>query len=65
KKTLEGPFGACHRLVAPRDFYRDCLYDVCMNDGAKPVLCRVLEAYATTCRKNGAPLGDWRTPSGC
>ncbi|NWI69052.1 FCGBP protein, partial [Todus mexicanus] len=65
KKTSQGPFRACHALVAPQDFYRNCLYDVCVNDGAKTILCQVLEAYATTCRKRGAPVQDWRTPAGC
>ncbi|XP_009463262.1 PREDICTED: IgGFc-binding protein [Nipponia nippon] len=65
KKTFQGPFKACHDVVKPRDFYRNCLYDVCINDGAKKILCQVLEAYASTCKKNGAVVHDWRTPSGC
>ncbi|XP_074710555.1 IgGFc-binding protein [Strix uralensis] len=65
KKTFQGPFKACHDVVNPRDFYRNCLYDVCLNDGAKKILCQVLEAYATTCKKHGAVVHDWRTPSGC
>ncbi|XP_010128119.1 PREDICTED: IgGFc-binding protein-like, partial [Chlamydotis macqueenii] len=40
KKTFQGPFKACHDIVKPRDFYRNCLYDVCMNDGAKKILCQ-------------------------
>ncbi|NXP53809.1 FCGBP protein, partial [Heliornis fulica] len=65
KKSFQGPFKACHDVIRPRGFYRDCLYDVCMSDGARSTLCRVLEAYATTCRKHGAVVHDWRTPSGC
>ncbi|XP_074936282.1 IgGFc-binding protein-like, partial [Phalacrocorax aristotelis] len=65
KKTFQGPFKACHNVVKPRDFYRNCLYDVCMSNGAKKILCKVLEAYASTCKKHGAVVRDWRTPSGC
>ncbi|XP_076216831.1 IgGFc-binding protein isoform X3 [Aptenodytes patagonicus] len=65
KKSFEGPFKACHEVIKPRDFYRNCLYDVCMSDGAKKILCQVLEAYASTCKKHGAVVHDWRTPSGC
>ncbi|NXC23137.1 FCGBP protein, partial [Corythaeola cristata] len=65
KKNFQGPFKACHHLVKPQDFYRNCLYDVCLGDGAKQILCPVLEAYASTCKKHGAVVHDWRTPSGC
>uniref|UniRef100_A0A8C3PP65 VWFD domain-containing protein n=1 Tax=Calidris pygmaea TaxID=425635 RepID=A0A8C3PP65_9CHAR len=65
KKGYQGPFQGCHHLVPPRDFYRNCLYDVCMSKGAKQILCKVLESYAATCRKQGAVVHDWRTPSGC
>uniref|UniRef100_A0A672TGZ4 VWFD domain-containing protein n=1 Tax=Strigops habroptila TaxID=2489341 RepID=A0A672TGZ4_STRHB len=65
KKSFQGPFKACHDVVPPQDFYRNCLYDVCMSDGAKQIFCPVLEAYASICKKNGATVHDWRTPSGC
>ncbi|NXD89006.1 FCGBP protein, partial [Halcyon senegalensis] len=65
KKTVQGPFRACHETVKPRDFYRNCLYDVCISAGAKSILCQVLEAYAATCQKQGVAVQDWRTPSGC
>ncbi|KAM9168752.1 IgGFc-binding protein-like [Mergus octosetaceus] len=65
KKSFQGPFKACHEVVKPRDFFHNCLYDVCMSDGAKSILCKTLEAYASTCKKQGAVVHDWRTPSGC
>ncbi|NXW52463.1 FCGBP protein, partial [Nyctiprogne leucopyga] len=60
KKSFQGPFQGCHEVVKPQEFYRHCLYDVCMSDGAKQILCQVLEAYAATCRKSGAVVHDWR-----
>ncbi|OXB52310.1 hypothetical protein ASZ78_011179, partial [Callipepla squamata] len=65
KKSFQGPFRACHDVVSPRDFFQNCLYDVCMSGGAKKILCKTLETYASTCRKNGAVVHDWRTPAGC
>ncbi|XP_057286893.1 IgGFc-binding protein-like [Pezoporus wallicus] len=65
KKSFQGPFKACHDVVPPQDFYRNCLYDVCMGDGAKQIFCPVVEAYASICKKHGATVHDWRTPSGC
>uniref|UniRef100_A0A8C2STI4 VWFD domain-containing protein n=1 Tax=Coturnix japonica TaxID=93934 RepID=A0A8C2STI4_COTJA len=65
KKSFQGPFKACHHVLDPKDFFRSCLYDVCINDGAKKILCKTLETYASACRKHGAAVHDWRTPSGC
>uniref|UniRef100_A0A8C5U0J2 VWFD domain-containing protein n=1 Tax=Malurus cyaneus samueli TaxID=2593467 RepID=A0A8C5U0J2_9PASS len=63
--NISGPFRACHNIVKPHDFYRNCLSDLCLSDGARSILCQVLETYAATCRKQGAMVHDWRTPSGC
>nr|XP_028596464.1 IgGFc-binding protein-like [Podarcis muralis] len=64
-KTSGGPFRECHSIVNPDDFFDSCIYDVCLNGGAKNILCQALEAYAKTCRKEGATIYDWRTASGC
>ncbi|XP_063798275.1 IgGFc-binding protein [Pseudophryne corroboree] len=61
----DGPFRECTSKVDPRSFFDSCLFDVCMSDGAKNILCQVLETYAITCQGQGAKLYDWRTPSGC
>ncbi|KAJ7304150.1 hypothetical protein JRQ81_011679 [Phrynocephalus forsythii] len=64
-KTSDGPFRECHAIMNPDRFFDNCIYDVCLNGGATNILCQALEAYATTCRKAGATIYDWRTPSGC
>ncbi|CAI5781335.1 IgGFc-binding protein-like [Podarcis lilfordi] len=64
-KTSGGPFRECHSIVNPDNFFDSCIYDVCLNGGAKNILCQALEAYAKTCRKEGATIYDWRTASGC
>ncbi|KAM3920370.1 IgGFc-binding protein-like [Leptodactylus fuscus] len=64
-KVGNGPFQECHPKINPDNFFASCLYDVCINGGAKQFLCQALNAYANTCRKQGAQIYDWRTPSGC
>ncbi|KAM8927865.1 IgGFc-binding protein-like [Pelodytes ibericus] len=64
-KENDGPFRQCTSQINPNNFFDNCLYDVCMYDGAQTVLCKALEAYATTCMKQGFKMYDWRTPSGC
>ncbi|XP_078511515.1 IgGFc-binding protein-like [Lissotriton helveticus] len=63
--NTDGPFRECHSKVNPDKFFDNCLYDVCMNGGAKQILCQALSAYASTCLKNSVMLYDWRMPSGC
>ncbi|XP_067399057.1 IgGFc-binding protein-like [Emydura macquarii macquarii] len=64
-KASEGPFRECHPRVSPEDIFDSCIYDVCLNGGAKNILCQALEAYAAICKKQGITVYDWRTPSGC
>ncbi|KAM6428800.1 IgGFc-binding protein-like isoform 2-T4 [Liasis olivaceus] len=64
-KVDEGPFRKCHSRLSPDNFFDSCIYDVCLSGGAKSILCQALDAYATSCRKEGVIVADWRTPSGC
>ncbi|XP_069804822.1 IgGFc-binding protein-like [Dendropsophus ebraccatus] len=61
----DGPFRECISRVSPNEFFDGCLYDVCINDGAKVILCKALESYASTCMSEGIKVYDWRTTSGC
>ncbi|XP_074926787.1 IgGFc-binding protein-like [Chelonoidis abingdonii] len=64
-KAPGGPFRECHSRVNSSEFFDRCIYDVCLNRGATRILCQALEAYAATCRDQGATVYDWRMPSGC
>ncbi|KAM9114694.1 IgGFc-binding protein-like [Pangshura tecta] len=64
-KAPEGPFRDCHSRVSPDDVFDNCIYDVCLNEGKKTILCEALEAYADTCGDHGVTVYDWRTPSSC
>ncbi|XP_077193119.1 IgGFc-binding protein [Paroedura picta] len=64
-KGAGGPFSQCHSVIDPNIFLENCVYDLCLNDGFKEVLCEALENYADTCQKAGVAISDWRTPTGC
>ena len=56
--TME-PFSACHQLVDPEQYYRDCLYDVCACQvKLSECLCPTISAYAKECAQKG-DLIDW------
>ncbi|KAE8594561.1 hypothetical protein XENTR_v10019693 [Xenopus tropicalis] len=60
-----GPFKECQSTIDSENFYSSCIYDVCMNGGAKVFLCQALNAYATECRKENINVANWRTAAGC
>ncbi|CAM5175576.1 unnamed protein product [Eretmochelys imbricata] len=64
-KAIGGPFRECHPRVNPDEFFHSCVYNVCLNEGDKSILCQALEAYADACREHAVTIYDWRTPSGC
>ncbi|XP_030399072.1 IgGFc-binding protein-like [Gopherus evgoodei] len=64
-KVPGGPFRECHPRVSPDEFFHSCVYNVCLNEGNKSILCQALKAYADACREHGVTVYDWRTPSGC
>ncbi|XP_071356988.1 IgGFc-binding protein-like [Trachinotus anak] len=60
-----GPFAACHSQLSPEYYYRDCVYDVCMSQGDRNVLCQSISAYITDCQTTGVKVNNWRTPDFC
>ncbi|KAF1522257.1 IgGFc-binding protein, partial [Eudyptes sclateri] len=60
-----GPFERCHATVNPNIYLRNCVYDLCVNDGLHTMLCQALEAYADTCQEEGIAISDWRTLAHC
>uniref|UniRef100_A0A8C4YAJ1 IgGFc-binding protein n=1 Tax=Gopherus evgoodei TaxID=1825980 RepID=A0A8C4YAJ1_9SAUR len=64
-KEASGPFSQCHSVINPQIYLDNCVYDLCMNDGLKDMLCQALASYADACRGEGMDISDWRTPAGC
>ncbi|XP_034553559.1 IgGFc-binding protein-like [Notolabrus celidotus] len=60
-----GPFAGCHASVSVEEFVKDCLYDVCLNEGRQDVLCKALSAYMTKCQESKASTAPWREKAGC
>ncbi|KAK5876154.1 hypothetical protein CesoFtcFv8_027151 [Champsocephalus esox] len=61
----KGPFAVCHRKVNPNNYFRDCVFDLCELDGAKPILCEAIEAYVNECQDRGVNIGPWRNETFC
>ncbi|MED6284797.1 hypothetical protein CHARACLAT_022625, partial [Characodon lateralis] len=60
-----GPFAACHSKVNPNNYFRDCVFDLCELNGAKPILCEAIEAYINECQDRGVNIGQWRNETFC
>ncbi|XP_035490473.2 zonadhesin, like isoform X2 [Scophthalmus maximus] len=60
-----GPFAECHPKVNPNNYFRDCLFDLCELDGAKPILCEAIEAYVNECQDRQVNIGPWRNETFC
>ncbi|KAM5132323.1 IgGFc-binding protein-like [Mantella aurantiaca] len=61
----DGPFRDCLAKLNPKNVYDACLFDVCMNDGAKAILCQALDTYAKMCLNEGVKVYDWRKSADC
>ncbi|XP_052023765.1 IgGFc-binding protein isoform X1 [Apodemus sylvaticus] len=61
----QGPFAACHKVLSPLEYFRQCVYDMCAYKGDKAYLCRSLAAYTAACQAAGAAVKPWRTDSFC
>jgi len=63
--STSGPFAACHNVIDPASYYRDCVYDVCLALGDRKVLCDSISAYMMDCQTFGVTIPSWRTPNFC
>ncbi|NXJ22555.1 TECTA protein, partial [Dicrurus megarhynchus] len=60
-----GPFRSCHGTVSPNIYVKNCIYDLCANEGRRDALCHALQIYADDCQEEGINISDWRTTAGC
>ncbi|XP_067380543.1 zonadhesin, like isoform X2 [Channa argus] len=61
----KGPFAVCHPKVHPNNYFKNCIFDLCELDGAKPILCEAIEAYVNECQDRGVNIGLWRNETFC
>lgn len=48
-----------------QNYFKDCVFDLCELDGAKPILCEAIEAYVNECQDRGVNIGPWRNETFC
>ncbi|XP_055082658.1 alpha-tectorin [Periophthalmus magnuspinnatus] len=58
-------FIACHTVVNPSPFFRNCLYNMCVKEGNRSAMCNSLQAYATACQDAHIGLPSWRSATNC
>uniref|UniRef100_A0A3Q3B389 VWFD domain-containing protein n=1 Tax=Kryptolebias marmoratus TaxID=37003 RepID=A0A3Q3B389_KRYMA len=61
----KGPFRECHAKIDPAGYFEDCVYDVCLYNGRKDVLCQAITSYTSACQGAGATVYSWRTSQFC
>ncbi|XP_038623545.1 IgGFc-binding protein-like [Tachyglossus aculeatus] len=62
----EGPFAACHALVAPAPYEEACVSDACLDPAsAERLLCLAARDYTASCQRVNASLQPWRNASFC
>ncbi|XP_059389537.1 IgGFc-binding protein [Carassius carassius] len=63
--AVTGPFSACHDQLNPEQHVINCVFDMCVMDGDRAILCENLKAYAITCQQTGIQIMPWRNSSFC
>ncbi|XP_032391965.1 IgGFc-binding protein [Etheostoma spectabile] len=61
----KGPFAACHDVIDPTSYFRDCVYDVCIAKNDPSIICNSIAAYVLDCQEFGAKIENWRSASFC
>uniref|UniRef100_A0A9L0IWX2 VWFD domain-containing protein n=1 Tax=Equus asinus TaxID=9793 RepID=A0A9L0IWX2_EQUAS len=58
-RKTESPFGRCHSVVDPAQYYKRCKYDTCNCQNNEECLCAALSSYARACAAKGVMLWGW------
>ncbi|XP_069753664.1 IgGFc-binding protein-like isoform X1 [Narcine bancroftii] len=61
---LTGLFKECHAKVLPKNYFDNCVYDMCMDGGQSPTLCFALQTYSDLCTQAGV-CTEWRNNTFC
>ncbi|XP_053116834.1 zonadhesin [Hemicordylus capensis] len=61
-----GPkYQACHSVIDPQPFLKNCLFDLCEYQGMASVLCDNLQSYVEACKSQGVAGLSWRNSTFC
>ncbi|CAM2115403.1 unnamed protein product [Caretta caretta] len=58
--NTSGVFAACHSVVDPSLYVKNCVYDTCNAEKSEAALCSVLSTYSRDCAARGVHLKGWR-----
>ncbi|CAH2319465.1 alpha-tectorin [Pelobates cultripes] len=58
-------FAKCHSKVNPNFFFKNCLFDSCIDGGVVQTACSWLQNYASTCQTQGIAVTGWRNSTSC
>ncbi|XP_062321518.1 IgGFc-binding protein-like [Osmerus eperlanus] len=62
----DGPFASCHKALDPSIFFDNCIFDVCINKGARMFFCDNLKLYDDACLAKGVKISpQWRMDAKC
>lgn len=62
----DGPFASCHKALDPSIFFANCIFDVCINKGARMFFCDNLKLYDDACLAKGVKISpQWRMNATC
>ncbi len=64
-RDSQGPFRVCQTMLNPAPFFEDCVYDVCLYNGRRDILCQAITAYVSACQATGRTISPWRTAEFC
>ncbi|XP_059833768.1 alpha-tectorin-like [Hypanus sabinus] len=62
---IAGPFAVCHCRLDPENYYRSCVYDLCLHGSSGARLCRAITSYEKGCILEGVHVPAWRSPRIC
>ena len=48
-----------------QQYFKDCVFDLCVLDGASSILCEAIEAYVNECQDRGVNIPPWRNQTFC
>lgn len=64
-EILQPKYQACHSIIDPEPFVRNCLYDMCEYQGMASVLCDNVQSYVEACKSQGVAGISWRNSTFC
>ncbi|XP_068097892.1 IgGFc-binding protein-like [Hyperolius riggenbachi] len=56
----DGPFSQCYKIIDPKPYFTDCVFDSCQYEGQYIAVCAAITRYVTECQEKGVVINEWR-----